>query len=191
MMTNDQNNSDIAPNEIDDLSPGAMLKKAREAKGLSQAQVAKQLKLSVQWVQDIEADNYNQGAALIYIHGYLRSYAKFMDISPELILDGFKSLGLQETFNRVKSTEEKVTLQSTVPVFAENNRLITGRVLRWTSALMFIILIVLVALWWQGQRKQVTTARKPKLTLQSQEMSIKPQTGTVDSHTHKNASTKK
>lgn len=138
-----------------DAGPGAMLQIAREGKKLSQADVAKKLRLSLQWVRDIENDDYAHGAALIYVRGYLRSYARLVEISPHDVIGAFETMDLEEEFKRAKSNEEKVVLNPTVPVLAKQTRLSSRRIVRWVSGIAILILVVLVAIWWQGQHKHV------------------------------------
>jgi cytoskeleton protein RodZ len=65
-------------------TPGQLLKEARERKGLSLSDIAGKLRLSTQWIKDIEADNYRHINALVYIQGHLRSYAKQVDVAEVL-----------------------------------------------------------------------------------------------------------
>src|SRR3990167_11169644 len=106
----------VNQNVTQEMSPGALLKKAREAKKLSQDQVAKQLRLSLQWIENIENDDYSRAAAIIYVRGYLRSYARLVDVSADLVMESLVALGLEEAFHRMKRQEEKITLQPIVPV---------------------------------------------------------------------------
>ena len=95
----------VNQNVTQEMSPGALLKKAREAKKLSQEQIAKQLRLSLQWIENIENDDYSRAAAIIYVRGYLRSYARLVDVSADLVMEGLAALGLEEEFHRMKSQE--------------------------------------------------------------------------------------
>lgn len=61
--------------------PGSRLFKAREALKLSREEVARQLRISLHIVDALEADNYDCIAAPVYIKGYLRAYAKLLQLS--------------------------------------------------------------------------------------------------------------
>ncbi|MBM3343341.1 MAG: DUF4115 domain-containing protein [Betaproteobacteria bacterium] len=59
--------------------PGALLAAAREARGLTTAQVAQALKLPVEQVQAMEAGDY-QRFSPVFARGYLRSYARLLKV---------------------------------------------------------------------------------------------------------------
>lgn len=62
-------------------SPGTVLKRAREAKNLSQRDIANSLKLSVAMVEALEREDQKQLPPEIFVRGYYRSYAKLVGIS--------------------------------------------------------------------------------------------------------------
>ena len=65
---------------------GQLLREAREAKQLTLAAVANQLRLSQQIVEQIEANAYDKLPALTYVRGYLRNYAKLVDVVSDDLL---------------------------------------------------------------------------------------------------------
>lgn len=161
---------DVTPSVKSNMSPGAMLEAAREDKKLSQADVAKALRLSLQWVKDIENDDFTHGAAIIYVRGYLRSYARLLGLSPDSVMNAFDAMDLEEEFKKAKSSEEKIVLQPTVPVFSKQTRFMSRRAVRWISAAIILVLVILVGMWWQGQRKhgldQTNQVAQPQITIQ-------------------------
>ena len=67
--------------------PGLSLREAREAAGLSQKDVADSLNLLVSNVEAIEANNFRHMNADIFVRGYIRSYARFLNLEPQPLLD--------------------------------------------------------------------------------------------------------
>lgn len=67
-------------------TPGKLLSAARESQSLSQADIAKQMRLSVQVINDIECDVYDRFGAATFVRGYLRNYARAVGVSEEKIL---------------------------------------------------------------------------------------------------------
>ena len=67
-------------------SPGAVLKRAREQRGVSLEKMASHLRLSQQTVIDIEADEPPDNVPPAYWRGYYRSYALAMGLDPSSIL---------------------------------------------------------------------------------------------------------
>jgi len=78
-----------ADKEIDsnlNLSVGQMLKHLREQKSLKIEKVADNLRLDNSTVENLEQDNYKQLPPAIFVQGYIRSYAKFLDTDPEQLI---------------------------------------------------------------------------------------------------------
>ena len=67
-------------------SAGALLREAREARGLSQADLARTLNLQVRIVEALERDDDSQLPGAAFVRGYLRSYARLMGMDPEPLL---------------------------------------------------------------------------------------------------------
>lgn len=72
-------------------TPGRLLSVARESQSLSQADIAKQTRLSVQTINDIEHDVYDQFGAATFVRGYLRSYARAVGVAEEKILAAWEA----------------------------------------------------------------------------------------------------
>lgn len=97
-----------------DRSAGTLLCKAREAIGLSIADVASLLHISEAYVEALEHDQYKLLPAPIYVKGYIRNYAKLVQVdSDELILayeQQNKVLGIEK-----QKAEELVNLAPELP----------------------------------------------------------------------------
>lgn len=70
---------------------GERLRRARELKGLSQKDVANTLNLMVSHVRAIESNRYDVLAEGEHFGGYLRSYARLVDLDPQQIIDLYTS----------------------------------------------------------------------------------------------------
>lgn len=68
------------------LSPGAALARARQARELSVAEAASQLKLRQKTIEHIEADQFDR-IAPIYRRGYIANYARLVDLDPRALLE--------------------------------------------------------------------------------------------------------
>jgi len=119
-------------------SPGEILREAREAKGLEQREVADQLRLRKQIIELLEADEYSTFSTATFIKGYLRSYAKLLDLDDTELFEAYKARGYKEvessqmqSFSRRKKHEES------------DNRLML------ITYVVIIIVVALVIWWWQ------------------------------------------
>lgn len=66
--------------------PGKQLAAAREEKGLSVADVARSLRLSVRQIEAIEADDFDKLPSKTFLRGFVRNYAKLLQLDPEPLL---------------------------------------------------------------------------------------------------------
>src|SRR3990167_1963779 len=84
------------------LSLGQLLKNAREQKDLSQDDIADYLRLDKGIIVKIENDEYAQNQLSVFISGYIRSYAKYVQISAEEIESYFLGMGVIQESQPVK-----------------------------------------------------------------------------------------
>lgn len=78
------------------LTVGTRLKRARESMRLSVEQVAHYLRLDSKIIHELEADNFQNNPRFAFIRGYLRSYARLVDLNADEIIKQFNGLGLNE-----------------------------------------------------------------------------------------------
>ncbi len=103
-------------------SYSAVLKKAREKKGLSEKEVADALHVSSYIIKALENQHYESLPADTYVKGYIRSYAALLNLNPEgLIKDflqdkQFRALSAQQRQLKEQEAQEKARLEKE-PVF--------------------------------------------------------------------------
>jgi cytoskeleton protein RodZ len=66
--------------------PGALLHEERRRQNLSLGDVSRQLKLSVRQVEALERDDYEMFGGQVFVHGFVRNYAKLLGLDPEPLL---------------------------------------------------------------------------------------------------------
>ena len=143
-------------------SPGQLLKHAREQRQLSQADIANQLKLRVQWIVDIENDHFSDASALVYVRGYLRAYAKLMQLDAERVLQRFEQMNLGESFNQRKMQagaviEDVLAAPATALPFYKTS---LRRPLNKNMSLMLglgvgVASLVIALFWWRGEHTAI------------------------------------
>ncbi|HUW38149.1 MAG TPA: helix-turn-helix domain-containing protein [Rhodocyclaceae bacterium] len=67
-------------------SPGACLREAREARGLSIDEVTQAIKFSARQIEAIERDDFGRLPGSTFVRGIIRSYAKLLQIDAEPLL---------------------------------------------------------------------------------------------------------
>lgn len=61
---------------------GAALLMERRRQGLSLGDISRQLKLSVRQVEALERDDYSGFTGPVFVHGFIRNYAKLLNLDP-------------------------------------------------------------------------------------------------------------
>ncbi|OGO95183.1 MAG: hypothetical protein A3F10_01055 [Coxiella sp. RIFCSPHIGHO2_12_FULL_42_15] len=146
-------------------SPGEMLKRAREAKKLSHIDVAKQLKLRVQWILDIENDHYTDASALIYVRGYLRAYARVVSVSPDEVMSVFDLMKFEEPFVARKAQllprEEQFVMHQPVLSYTKSNsnKGLGKKIWGWIILIIVLLALTLAIMWWRSEHNLQNASR--------------------------------
>ena len=77
--------------------PGARLRQARESLKLTPEDIAGRLHVSVKIITALERDEFDSLAAPVYVAGYLRAYARAVNLSAEEILAGLDLDSMSDT----------------------------------------------------------------------------------------------
>jgi cytoskeleton protein RodZ len=132
----EQQQDGIALNE---LSPGAQLSARRQALNWSVEQVAAQLNLAPRQIQAIEADNYAALPGMAIARGFIRSYAKLLNIDAAPLL--------QVVAKEATPAEEAGPLRRELPNirFTESRLSPSGRQNMVSRSILGLLLVVFVA----------------------------------------------
>ncbi len=122
-------------------SPGRRLRIARQARGMSQADIAAQLHLSSTIINALETDEHERMPGPVFVRGYLRNYARLLGLDENDVLSEYGGNTQARTPNATPSLSSGV--QKEIRSSHIGVRLIT-----W---LIVIGLIALVVAWWQGR----------------------------------------
>ncbi|MCL4240214.1 MAG: helix-turn-helix domain-containing protein [Dehalococcoidia bacterium] len=66
---------------------GDTLRSTREHRGLSIEQVAQDTRISARFLEALEAEQFDELPAPVYVRGFLRSYANYLKVDPQPLLD--------------------------------------------------------------------------------------------------------
>lgn len=129
--------------------PGDRLRAAREAANLSAVDVARRLHLTSRVIEEIDSNDYSN-IKFVFLRGYLRAYAKLVNVSGDEIVDAFNALEVQET-------------PSDRPVWGlqEKGLTIKDKPVRWGTYFIVAGLIALVMLWWHAQHQLSPLHQRP------------------------------
>ncbi|XQW84326.1 RodZ domain-containing protein [Thalassotalea piscium] len=138
----EENYATDSSEESEIVGPGKLLALARENKGLSMQQVADKLNFRLALVQEIEQDKYDRSLPPTFNRGYLKNYAKLVNVSESEVLESYEKLSNSDDKG---SNLHNVAMQSfskQTEKQAENNRLM------WVSYLILAVLIGSTLMWW-------------------------------------------
>lgn len=125
--------------------PGGRLRFAREQAKLTCSDIANRTKIKLEIIKAIENDDYSHSRNLVFIRGWLRAYAKLVNLPGDEIIEAFNKLGIVEP-----DTERPVYHLARIPVKAKHRRV------RWLSVLILFIMVSLVVMWWHSQKEPPT-----------------------------------
>lgn len=125
------------PDDIEVVGPGRMLIEARETMGLSQQQVADKLNFRITLVQGIETEKFDLTLPAAFNRGYLKNYAKLVNVSQDDILNSYDQLGVAQ-----RQCDEMQSFSKGTEKQAEHNMLM------WITYLILIALITATVVWW-------------------------------------------
>jgi cytoskeleton protein RodZ len=127
---------DVSDN-VDAVGPGHILKEAREVLGLSQQDVADKLNFRKKLVENIEAELFDLNLPAAFNRGYLKNYAKLVNISQEGILKSYDKLGMAQ-----RQCAEMQSFSKGTEKQAEHNRLM------WITYFILAVLVTATVVWW-------------------------------------------
>jgi len=78
--------------DVPDVVNGSVLKNIREMQGISLADIANTTKISMEYLQAIEANDVAHFPAAIYMKSYLKQYAETIGLNSQLVLDRYEAL---------------------------------------------------------------------------------------------------
>lgn len=135
----EQSSNDVA--EFFSPGPGERLRSARLAKEIDLVKIASELHLTRQVVESLEADDYSDVGVRVFVRGYLRNYARIVDLPVETILRQFDEKWPDE------GGHGTVVRQS--PMLPADGG--PGR--GWAGAVTWLLIlgsVVLFLVWWRG-----------------------------------------
>ena len=119
--------------------PGEILRDARYALELSVSEVAERLHLSRHVVTYIENDDYDKLPGETFAKGYLRGYARVVNLCGDDLIEKFDAMG----FSSQHYYTAPVNLSKAPGDF-------DGSRLRWLTIGIVALILGLVIYWWRG-----------------------------------------
>jgi cytoskeleton protein RodZ len=147
--------------QTNEAGPGAMLKRAREARDMTQQDVADTLNLTLRVIDDVESENWSRLPPAAFSRGYVRAYAKLLEIDPEGMVHAFDAaVGHTSAAHQAQVFKAMPPAKGGVADLLQKQ---PGTVL--TSAVVLVICCVVVVLWavWPDASNDSAAASPPSL----------------------------
>ncbi|MDP6968841.1 MAG: DUF4115 domain-containing protein [Gammaproteobacteria bacterium] len=137
--------------------PGYLLSQAREEKGLSQQEVARELHLTSRVINGLENDDFSHVNSPIFARGYIRSYARHLGLDASALVAEYDAVyGSPDHGKKPMSTIRKVSEQAR-PGDA------------WVKLVSVVLLLALLGAswwWWQSQQESAEPVAVDEVTVQ-------------------------
>ena len=151
ISTQNSKSVDELSEDMEVVGPGLMLSDARKKLSLSTENVADRLKFKTNLVENIEQDIFDQKLPATFNRGYLRSYAKLVNIDADEVLSAYDLLGVAEVQRSEMQSFSNLTEKQ-----AEHS------LLMWISYFIVAVLLGLMVLWWLQEPNQLINESIPQ-----------------------------
>lgn len=147
--------------------PGALLREAREARGWTQAEVARRLNLRLAVIESIDNDQYKAGVAVTFLRGYVKAYAKVVGVDEQRALAAFDGM----------SGAEQIRAAAPMQSFSKKTRQQAND--NWLKRISWLVLLGLVVSlvywWWQDSGANYVERTLEPMTQQEEPASLLPE----------------
>lgn len=123
---------------------GGVLKERRLARGLDLERISSALKIKASYLKALEEEDFELFPADVYTIGYLRSYALYLGVSPEPLIEEFKALREKQVSEEsVPSQSESKSSQQPVKITSDQRAISESRIVTKLLKPHLLILIVI------------------------------------------------
>ena len=125
--------------------PGQRLQQEREARGMTVQEVASRLRLATKVIKALEADDYDALPSMTFVNGYLRTYARLLE------------LPLQD-LNLPAQTLKQPKLMSTVATASQPSS--RDFPVRMVTILVVLVMVASAVFWWVKHADELLFSRQ-------------------------------
>ncbi|MFS1459897.1 transcriptional regulator [Vibrio lentus] len=155
--TQTQTNETVVPA----IEAGTLLKNKRESLGLTQKQISDRLKLRVTLIQQIEENQFESDQVATFMRGYIRSYAKYVNLDEKVVLSALHHAG-----DAQHQEQEMLSFSRKTKTEKHNSRIM---ILTWS---IFAVIAGISSLWWWQNQQQDTLSQSLVNTESSEELVV-------------------
>jgi len=141
------------------VGPGALLRAGRESRRLAPQDIADTLNLTLRVVEDVEAENWSRLPGPAFTRGYLRAYARLLEIDPDEVMQAFDAAVGRRSGDEVAvaGAMHQGRRRGIEDLLQKHPGAVLGGAV---AAVICAVLIVLLAVWPEATDES-TAARQP------------------------------
>ncbi len=129
--------------DLDTQTSGQRLAQGRKDRNLSVADVAAKLRIAPRQIEALEGDDYARLPGHTIVRGFVRNYARLLQLNPESVLEAFEKHAPKETSARISLPDQKVQ-------FSEGGNWHPNRLVLWLTLGILVFTAVGIGLWrWE------------------------------------------
>jgi cytoskeleton protein RodZ len=158
---------------------GERLEEARKRKGISIREAAETTKIRGDYLQKFEANSFDIDLPPLYIRGFLRSYAHYLELDPDRLVGDLNSVlsegkpARREVFGRVDFTEASRTQEGGEAVPAGRSAQDQALMLKFgllggAAIVAIVIIILLINVLFSHSAGKPGQAAQPTTTVQAE-----------------------
>ena len=151
-MSRQVTEADAKEQPVEQPRPGELLLQAREQQQISLQAVSERIKVSVAQLQALEEDAIERLPGLAFARGYLRTYARFLGIDDDQLIERFNQLHGSSTQNQVATINR-----------VKKNPHAKDPMVRGSVLLLLVIVVGSTFWWWQSQTGNTARVSAPSL----------------------------
>ena len=168
--------------------PGQRLRQARLRRGLDLTQVARDLRLTPERVKAIENEDYARLPDVVFVVGYVKTYARLLDLDPEVLGEAYRA-ALAPPARKASAPPAAPPRQAARPATPSENRP-SHRSAKpganrgpneshWAGFTALLLVLILVLAWWL-QRPAEQDATSPPVAEKPVPDTLAPPQARVD-----------
>ncbi|MDV7105296.1 cytoskeleton protein RodZ [Vibrio sp. TH_r3] len=157
------------------IQAGDMLRSKREKLGISQEEIADRLRLRLSIIQSIDNNNYEFDQVATFTRGYLRSYAKAVQLDEKEVLASLNDL------KEAQHSEQKMQSFSRQTKKAKHD----SRIMKLTW-IIFVIIVGISSVWWYQNQQDTLTEMSQSDSTDNAELIVEENTPTLDLNSNTN-----
>jgi len=139
------------------IAPGAVLAQAREALGVTQREVSDALNLPITTIDAIESEDKERLPAHVFTRGYVRAYAKLLEVDPDPLVAAWA-----QDHHPVENTRPLVqALPTGAGGFNKRTLMFALRNPRAVAGLVVAVVVVIVLVWTLSSTEKVSERSVP------------------------------